>query len=77
MIIELAKWGLIDQVGFELGPTCKSCLLRKMAKSPFVGQSGRANDLLGLIHTYVYGSFSIMAWGDHNYFITFTTDLSQ
>ena len=48
-----------------------------MAKSPFVGQSGRTNELLGLIHIDVCGSFSIMERGGYHYFITFTNDLSR
>ena len=73
---ELAKRGLIDPVGSKSGPTCEYCLLGKIAKSPFVGQSGKANDILGLIHTNACGLFSIMARGGYHYFITFTVDLS-
>ena len=76
-INKLAKRGLIDPVGSEPGLTCESCLLGKMAKSPFVGQSGRASELLGLIHTDVCGSFSVIVRGGYNYFITFTKDLSR
>jgi len=57
-------------------PTCESCLLDKIAKLPFVGQSGRANELLGLIHIKVYGLFFVMERGGYNYFITFIDDLS-
>ena len=73
----MAKRGLIDLVGSELGLTCESCLLEKMANSPFVGQSGTSSELLELIHTDVCGSFSIMAKDGYNYFITFTNNLSQ
>ena len=48
-----------------------------MAKQPFVGQSGKANDLLGNIDTNVCGSFSIIARGGYSYFITFIDDFLQ
>ena len=71
----MAKRGLINPVGSELGPTCESCLLGKMAKLPFVRQSARANELLGLIHIDVCEPFSVMARGSYHYLITFIDDL--
>ena len=76
-INEFSKRRLIDPVGFKLGPICESYLLGKIAKSPFIGQSGRASELLGLIHADVCGSFSVMERGGYHYFITFTDDLSR
>jgi len=55
----------------------ESCLLEKMAKSPFVGQSGRASELSGLIHTDECGLFFVMARAGYHYFITFTDNLSR
>jgi hypothetical protein len=43
-----------------------------MTKAPFTGQSERASDLLGLVHTDVCGSMSYVARGGFQYFITFT-----
>ena len=48
-----------------------------MTKAPFVGQSDRATDLLGLVHTDVCGPMSSTARGGFQYFITFTDDLSR
>jgi len=48
-----------------------------MTKTPFTGQSERASDLLGLVHTDVYGPMSSIARGGFQYFITFTDDFSR
>ena len=47
-----------------------------MTKTPFTGQSERANELLGLIHSDVCAPFSSTARGGFQYFITFTDDFS-
>ena len=76
-INKLGKMGLFDFSDHESIPTCQSCILGKMTKSPFVGQSERAADLLGIIHSDVCGPFNEMARGNFHYFITFTDDLSR
>ena len=48
-----------------------------MTKTSFTGQSERANELLGLIHSDVCGSLSSTARGGFQYFITFTNDFSR
>jgi hypothetical protein len=48
-----------------------------MTKAPFPGQSERASDLLGLVHTDVCGPMSSVARGGFQYFITFTDDFSR
>jgi hypothetical protein len=48
-----------------------------MSKTPFTGQSERANDFLGLVNTDVCGPMSSMARGGFQYFITFTDDISR
>ena len=48
-----------------------------MTKAPFTGHNERASDLLGLIHTNVYGPISSIARGDYQYFINFTDDFSR
>jgi hypothetical protein len=48
-----------------------------MTKAPFTGQSERASDLLGLVHTDVCGPMSSVARGGFQYFITFTDDFSR
>lgn len=57
--------------------TCESYLLGKMTKAPFTGQSERASELLGLVHTDVYRPMSSIARGGFQYFITFTDDFSS
>ena len=52
-------------------------MLGKMTKAPFVGQSDRATDLLGLVHTDVCGPMSSTARGNFQYFISFTDDFSR
>jgi hypothetical protein len=76
-IERLYKDGLLRSFDFESFDTCESCLLGKMTKAPFIGQSKRANDLLGLVHTDVRGLMSSVARGDFQYFITFTDDFSR
>jgi hypothetical protein len=48
-----------------------------MTESPFVGQSERASDLLGLVHTDVCGPMNKIARGGYQYFISFNDDLSR
>jgi hypothetical protein len=49
--------GILESTGSESFDICESCLSGKMTKAPFTGIGGRAADLLGLIHTDVYGPF--------------------
>jgi hypothetical protein len=62
-IERLHKDGLLSSVDFESFDTCESCLLWKMTKAPFIGQSERASDLLRLVHTDVCGPMSSVARG--------------
>ena len=73
----LHKDSLLDSFDYESIETCESCLLGKKTKAPFVGQSERASELLGLVHTDVYGPMNSTARGGFQYFITFTEDLSR
>jgi hypothetical protein len=76
-IERLHKDGLLSSFYFEAFDMCESCLLRKMTKAPFTGQSERVSDLLGLIHINVCGPMSFIARGGFQYFITFTDDFSR
>jgi hypothetical protein len=62
-IERLHKVGLLNSFDFESLETCESCLFEKITKSPFTGQSDRASDLLGLIHTDICGPMSSIARG--------------
>ncbi|GJX68997.1 retrotransposon protein, putative, ty1-copia subclass [Tanacetum coccineum] len=55
---------------------CKSCIFGKMARKPFPYKVERAKELLGLIHTDVYGPFRTVSRECASYFITFTYDFS-
>jgi hypothetical protein len=76
-IERLHKDGLLNSFDFESFDTCESCLLGKITKAPFTGQSDRVSDLLGLVHTDVCGPMSPIARGGFLYFITFTNDFSR
>ncbi|KAI3685767.1 hypothetical protein L6452_35025 [Arctium lappa] len=76
-ISKLHKDGLLNKLDFESYGTCEACLIGKMTKAPFVGQSERASDVLGIIHSDVCGPMNIHARGGYRYFITFTDDLSR
>jgi hypothetical protein len=76
-IKRLQNDGLLSSFDFESFDTCESCLLEKMTKAPFTGQSERASDLLGLVHTDVCGQMSYVARYGFQYFITFTEDFSR
>nr|AAV85747.1 Integrase core domain, putative [Oryza sativa Japonica Group]AAX92956.1 retrotransposon protein, putative, Ty1-copia sub-class [Oryza sativa Japonica Group]ABA92827.2 retrotransposon protein, putative, Ty1-copia subclass [Oryza sativa Japonica Group] len=69
--------GLLHSFDFESFETCESCLLGKMTKAPFTGQSERASELLALVHTDVCGPMSSTARGGFGYFFTFTDDFSR
>jgi hypothetical protein len=68
---------LLNSFDFESFDICESCLLGKMTKAPFTGQSERTSDLLEFFHTDVYGPMSYVARGGFQYFITFTDDFSR
>ena len=68
---------MLSSFDFESFDTCESCLLGKMTKAPFAGQSERTSDLLGLVHTDVCGPMSSTARCGFQYFITFTDDFSR
>jgi hypothetical protein len=76
-IERLHKDGLLSLFNFESFDTCKSCLSKKMTKAPFIGQSGRASGLLGLVYTDVCGPMSSVGRGGFQYCITFTDDFSR
>jgi hypothetical protein len=76
-IERLHKNGLLSSFDFESFDMCESCLLGKMTKEPFTGQSKRASHLLGHVHIDVYGPINSVARGGFQYFVTFTDDFSR
>ena len=76
-ILKLHQDGLIHSFDLESFETRESCLLGKMTTALFTGHSERASDLLGFIHTDVYGPISLISRGGYQYFITFTDDFRR
>ena len=76
-IDRLIKEGVFEINDCESLPTCESCLLSKMIKSPFKEKGERASNVLGLVHTDVCGPMNISARGEYYYFIIFTDDLPR
>ncbi|GJT62915.1 retrotransposon protein, putative, ty1-copia subclass [Tanacetum coccineum] len=54
---ELQHDGLLKSIDDESFDVCVSCIFGKMARKPFTHASERADDLLGIIHSDVYGPF--------------------
>ena len=52
-------------------PVYESCLDCKMTKRT------RAKKCLELVHTNMYETFNVHAWGEYGYFITFSDDNSR
>ena len=73
----LSKEGLLEVNDYESLPTCESCLLDKMTKSPFTRKGVRADEVLSLIHTDIYGPMNTCARDGYYYFIIFIDDLSR
>ena len=73
----MAQKEILEVGDYESLPTCESCLLEKMTKSPFTRKGERTSELLGLVYSDVCGSMSSSARGRYFYFITFTDDLSR
>ena len=48
-----------------------------MSKSPFTRHGDRVTELLGLVHTNVYGPMTTQAKEGYSYFIIFIDDLSR
>ena len=76
-IDRLIKKDILEINDCESLSTCESYLLGKMTKSSFKKKGERANDILDLIYSDVYGPMNIAARGRYYYFITFTDDLSR
>ena len=69
--------GFLHSFDFKSYESCEFCLMGKMTKAPFIGQSERTTNLLGLIHIDVCGPLSSLARGGYLYFITFTDEFSR
>ena len=62
-IQKLHRDGLRQSFVYELFDVCEYFFIGKMTRSPFTRKGERANELLSLIHTDVYGPMSTKARG--------------
>nr|GEV16563.1 hypothetical protein [Tanacetum cinerariifolium] len=76
-IAKLQHDGLLDSTDIKSFEKCVACMSGKMVRKPYSHQMERVKDLLGLIHTDVYGLFKIMSRQRAYYFVTFTDDFSS
>ena len=60
-INRLTQETILEVSNCESLPTCESCLLDKMTKSPFTEKGERASELLALVHSDIYGPMSSSA----------------
>ena len=74
---KLHKDGYLGSFDWESFEQCESCLLGKMAKSPFSKKDEQATECLRLIHSDDCGPINIQSIGGFSYFITFTNDHSR
>nr|GFA89052.1 hypothetical protein [Tanacetum cinerariifolium] len=74
---KLQREGLLESINDVSFDKCESCISRKITKKPFNNNIERATDLLGLIHTDVYGPLKHVSRKGASYFLTFTDDFSQ
>nr|GEW14764.1 zinc finger, CCHC-type [Tanacetum cinerariifolium] len=69
--------GLLDLTDIKSFEKCVACMSSKMTRKPYSHQVESAKDLLGLIHTDVYGPFKIMSRQGAYYSVAFTDDFSR
>ncbi|GKA08532.1 retrotransposon protein, putative, ty1-copia subclass [Tanacetum coccineum] len=76
-IEKLQQEGLLKSTDDESFDQCVSCLSGKMTRKSFPHRPERATDLLGIIHTDVFGPLRHVSRQGASYFITFTDDYSR
>ena len=73
----LVSYGPLATLTLEQLPLCQNCIQGKMTKRSFTSKGVRAQGCMDLIHSDVFGQFSVHARGGYEYFITFTDDYSR
>ncbi|GJS78904.1 retrotransposon protein, putative, ty1-copia subclass [Tanacetum coccineum] len=76
-IKKLQQEGLLKSTDDESFDQCVSCLSGKMTRKSFPHRPERATDLLGIIHTDVYGPLRHVSRQGASHFITFTDDYNR
>ena len=73
----LIKDEILQNLDFSDFDTCVGCIKSKMTTKVRNAKIDRCIELLEVIHTDICGSFTPLAMGGHNYFITFINDYSH
>ena len=76
-IQRLVTCGPLGILTMEQLSLCQNCIQGKMTKRSFIAKRVRVEECLDLIHSYVYGPFSVHARSGYEYFITFIDDYSR
>nr|GEU61288.1 hypothetical protein [Tanacetum cinerariifolium] len=76
-IKKLQHEGFLKSTNDESFDQCVSCLSGKMTRKSFPHRLERVTDLLGIIHTDVFGPLRHLSRRGASYFITFTDDYSR
>ena len=71
------KDDILQDLDFSDFDTCVDYIKGKMTAKVRKTKIGRCTDVLDLIHTDIYGSFTPPTMGDFKYFITFIDDFSR
>ena len=72
----LVKDGILPNLDFSDLSICVECVKGKLTSKVRKDKIARCGDVLELIHGYISGPFTPIAFGGYRYFITFTDDFS-
>ena len=67
----------VPELGTEHDDVCRGCILGKYDKVAFPRSDNIEYDVLGLIHSYIFGSMSTIDLSGVEYFVTFIDDHSK
>ena len=73
----LIKYEILPDLDFSDFDTCVDCIKGKLIAKVNKAKIDRCMKFLGVIHTYIYGSFTPLAMGGYKYFIMFIDDYSH
>ena len=76
-IARLMKNAIFPQLDFGDLDICLDCIKGKQTKQISKNSITRSNELLGSIHSDIFGPFGVPSWGDEKYYITFIDDFSH
>ena len=79
-IQDMAQKGMVtglENLQIEELDFCESCIMGKQHRNPIPANRKRADEVLELVHTDVWGPASIPTLGGNRYFVTFIDDQSR